>query len=75
LEPYLFPAGALYDKNGTVISALQAYPQVDTNFYNGHLFTFDNGETATVELVFATSNRNIDHYDISVANVPSMPPP
>jgi hypothetical protein len=64
----------LYDKTGTVIDALQAYPQVDTRL-NGHIFTFNTGETASYGVFMATGNRQIDHYEILVATVSSMPPP
>jgi hypothetical protein len=64
----------LFDKNNNTIDALQAYPQVDTRL-NGHIFAFESGKPISVELYLATSNRNIDHYDIFVEYVASMPPP
>jgi len=64
----------LYDKDGAVIDALQAYPQVDTRL-NGHIFRFNSGETFSFGLFMATNNQNINHYEILVATVSSMPPP
>jgi hypothetical protein len=64
----------LYDKDGSVIDALQAYPRVDTRL-NGHIFRFDSGKTASIGIFMATNNRSIDHYEILVASVSSMPPP
>lgn len=64
----------LYDKDGAVIDALQAYPRVDTRL-NGHIFRFDSGKTAAIGLFMATSNQNIARYEILVATASSMPPP
>jgi hypothetical protein len=63
----------LYDKN-RIIDALQAYPQVDTRL-NGHIFTFNSGETTSFGVFMSTSNRQIDHCEILVTIVSSMPPP
>ena len=64
----------LFDRNNNPIDALQAYPQVDTRL-NGHIFGFESGKTTSFELYLATGNRNIDHYEIFVEVVSSMPPP
>lgn len=64
----------LYDKDNHVIIALQAYPRVDTKF-NGSVFAFESGKTTSFELYLATGNRNIDHYEIFVEVVASVPPP
>jgi hypothetical protein len=66
---------ALYDKNGTQIEAPQAYPRVDTNYFNGHLSTLDSGETATFTLYLSTGSRNVDHFELNVEVVSSMAPP
>jgi hypothetical protein len=62
---------ALFDKDNNVISALQAYPQRVTQL-NLSFFTVKSGETTSIELYYATGNRNIDHYEILVAYVSSM---
>lgn len=71
---FVVPTVRLFDKNNNTIVALQAYPLVDTRL-NGHIFGFDSGKTTSFELYFATSNRKIDHYEILVETVSSMPPP
>ena len=64
----------LYNKNNTVIPALQAYPKADTVFKtNG--FYIESGKLETFELYFATSNLNIDHYEILVWTVSGQPVP
>jgi hypothetical protein len=65
----------LYDANNSVISAPQAYPKVDSNYYTSNQWSFDSGKSSSFELYFLTADRNVDHYQISVALVSSMPPP
>jgi hypothetical protein len=64
----------LFDKNNHVIEALQAYPQTVTQL-NVSFFVFESGETESFKLYFATGNRSIDHYEVFVAYVSSMPAP
>ncbi|MCW4009467.1 MAG: hypothetical protein NWF05_02455 [Candidatus Bathyarchaeota archaeon] len=64
----------LYDKNNNTINALQAYPRVDTRL-GSNVFSFERGRAEPFELYFATANRNIDHFEIVVLYVSSMPPP
>jgi hypothetical protein len=64
----------LFDKDNNVISAVQAYPKTVTQL-NLSFFALQSGETASCELYFATCNRNIDHYEIFVAYVSSVPAP
>jgi hypothetical protein len=64
----------LYDKSGNVINALQAYPQVDTDYFGGSVFTVDNCSN-TVEIYLSTNKWSIDHYRVFVAYASSMPPP
>lgn len=72
---FLVLTTALYDKNGTQIDAPQAYPRVDTNYFNGHHSTLDSGETATFILYLSTDNRNVDRFELNVEVVSSMPSP
>ena len=65
----------LYDGNNNVISAPKAYPKVDSNYYTSNQWNFDSGKSSSFELYFLTTDRNVDHYQISVALVSSMPPP
>jgi len=64
----------LYDKGNSVIDAQPAYPRVDTRL-NGHVFAFKSGKIDSFELYLATDNRNVDHYEVLVELVSSVPPP
>lgn len=64
----------LFDKNNNVVDALQAYPRTET-LLNVSFFSLQSGEPASFELYFATGNRSIDHYEIIVAYVSSVPHP
>jgi hypothetical protein len=64
----------LYDKDNRTISAAQAYPKVDTKL-GSNVFSFECGKPESFGMYFATDNRNVDHFEIVVLYVSSMPPP
>ena len=65
----------LYDQNNNSISAPQAYPKVDSNYYTSNQWGFESGKSNSFELYFLMANRNIDHFQILVEYVSSVIPP
>ena len=60
----------LYGKDGTEISALNTDKRKGMV---GYLFTLGVNETITVEIPFATGNRNISYYEIYLHYLQSFP--
>jgi hypothetical protein len=58
---YVGLSAKLYAEDGSEISALNTD---DRKGWEGYLFTLGVNETKTVEIPFATGNRNIAYYDI-----------
>jgi hypothetical protein len=52
----------MYDKEGDFVGTLH---QGDP--FRGYTLNMKSGETVSVNMVFATPNRNIDHFEIYVS--------
>jgi hypothetical protein len=62
----------LYSQQGAVYAADVTYP---ITFHGGHEFNLNIGETKSFDMYLATTNRNIDHYEILIRYLYSMPEP
>lgn len=65
---------ALYDKSGNQVNATDITNAVGP-FFNRDQFSISNGETETVNMVYATSNRNIDHHNVTIDYLGVLPIP
>lgn len=58
----------MYDKQGNFVGTLHRGDPV----HGCYTFSLKSGETASVDLVFATPNRNIDCFEIYVSYLPNV---
>lgn len=57
----------LYDEEGTIVPTLH-----QGNLRGCKELSLKSGETVSVDMVFATPNRNIDHFEIYVSYLPNV---
>ena len=70
---YIVLRANLFAANGSVISALDfTLPKTPSGDYQ---FSLDSGETTSFNMILATANRDIDHYEIDVGYLYSVPEP
>ncbi len=65
---------ALYDKTGNQVNATNI-TNAAVPFFNRDQFSMSNNETDTVKIVYATSNQNIDHYNVTIDYLGVWPVP
>src|SRR5208283_2724444 len=70
---FIFLTATLYSQNGTV-KATDVSPTNADVPPTGAFLGLNSGETASVEVWMATSNRNIDHYEINLSVFGIAPP-
>jgi hypothetical protein len=71
---YALLTAKIYDKQGNVIQATDVTPPY--GLANGGAYaSLDTGQNATLTMYFATSQKNVDHFEIVLRYVGSLPPP
>jgi hypothetical protein len=71
---YAFLTAKIYDKQGNVIQATDVTPPY--GFWNGGAYaSLGSGQNETLTMYFATSQKNVDHFEIVLRYVGSLPPP
>ena len=71
---YAFFTAKIYDKQGNVVQATDVTPP-DGLANGGAYASLDSGQNATVTMYFATSQKDIDHFEVVLRYVGPLPPP
>lgn len=72
---YVFLTAQIYDKQGTVINAVDVTPPYDSAGLSGAYVSLQSGENASLTMYFATSRQDISYFEVIVRYVGSFPPP
>ena len=70
---FIILTGQLYSQNGSIINATDiTQPR---NVYGGYEFRLKSGETTSFNIVFDTTSRDVNRFDIYALEVSSLPQP